>query len=146
MKDRQVGPFVARVRSLIQTIRNLQMPTIAAIDGYVIGTGFELAFACDLRIATSHSQLQYNDLEMYLNSGVGTMATLIQTMGAANAKNVIFGSGNYTADGALQNKMVNECVQIPKQTVSGEILMERVDEIAMNIASRQTIQNNALLK
>ena len=54
------------------TLREMDMPTIAAIDGYALGTGLELAIACDMMFVTDSSSLQLQEIEIFLNGGVGT--------------------------------------------------------------------------
>ena len=46
-----MGPFVARARALLTAISTLPVPVIAALDGFALGGGLELALAADMRIA-----------------------------------------------------------------------------------------------
>ena len=50
-QEEDVGPFVSRARALLTAISTLPVPVIAALDGFALGGGLELALAADMRIA-----------------------------------------------------------------------------------------------
>ncbi|XP_071292844.1 enoyl-CoA hydratase domain-containing protein 2, mitochondrial isoform X2 [Agelaius tricolor] len=72
MDDAEVGEFVRRLRNLMDEIAALPVPTIAAIDGYALGGGLELALACDLRVAASSAKMGLIETTRGLLPGAGS--------------------------------------------------------------------------
>ncbi|XP_074762296.1 enoyl-CoA hydratase domain-containing protein 2, mitochondrial isoform X3 [Athene noctua] len=73
MDDAEVGHFVKRLRNLMDEIAALPVPTIAAIDGYALGGGLELALACDLRVAASSAKMGLIETTRGLLPGAGSI-------------------------------------------------------------------------
>ncbi|XP_074212056.1 methylglutaconyl-CoA hydratase, mitochondrial-like [Camelus bactrianus] len=57
MNPSEVGPFVSKIRAVINEIASLPVPTIVPIDGLALGGGLELALACDTRVAASSAKM-----------------------------------------------------------------------------------------
>ncbi|XP_074211769.1 methylglutaconyl-CoA hydratase, mitochondrial isoform X8 [Camelus bactrianus] len=71
MNPSEVGPFVSKIRAVINEIANLPVPTIAAIDGLALGGGLELALACDIRVAASSAKMGLVETKMAIIPGGG---------------------------------------------------------------------------
>ncbi|KAK7809923.1 hypothetical protein U0070_000790 [Myodes glareolus] len=71
MHSSEVGPFVSKIRAVINDIANLPVPTIAAIDGLALGGGLELALACDIRVAASSAKMGLVETKLAIIPGGG---------------------------------------------------------------------------
>ncbi|XP_055127963.1 methylglutaconyl-CoA hydratase, mitochondrial isoform X4 [Symphalangus syndactylus] len=90
MSSSEVGPFVSKIRAVINDIANLPVPTIAAIDGLALGGGLELALACDIRIAASSAKMGLVETKLAIIPGGGGTQRLPRTIGMSLAKELIF--------------------------------------------------------
>ncbi|XP_007947264.1 methylglutaconyl-CoA hydratase, mitochondrial [Orycteropus afer afer] len=90
MHSSEVGPFVSKVRAVINEIANLPVPTIAAIDGLALGGGLELALACDIRVAVSSAKMGLVETKLAIIPGGGGTQRLPRTVGMSLAKELIF--------------------------------------------------------
>ncbi|XP_033092698.1 methylglutaconyl-CoA hydratase, mitochondrial isoform X6 [Trachypithecus francoisi] len=77
MSSSEVGPFVSKIRAVINDIANLPVPTIAAIDGLALGGGLELALACDIRVAASSAKMGLVETKLAIIPGGVTSSTEI---------------------------------------------------------------------
>ncbi|XP_077872526.1 methylglutaconyl-CoA hydratase, mitochondrial-like [Ictidomys tridecemlineatus] len=77
MHASEVGPFVSKIRAVINDIANLPVPTIAAIDGLGLGGGLELALACDIRVAASSAKMGLVETKLAIIPGGGMSCSLL---------------------------------------------------------------------
>jgi enoyl-CoA hydratase/carnithine racemase len=103
-------------------------PLIAAIDGYAVAGGLELALMCDIRIATPGSQFGAPEVKWNLLHGFGALR-LPAVVGLGNAMMMLMTGEFIDADEALRIGLVNRVVE-------RERLMEEVHAVAATIASR----------
>ncbi|XP_006025853.1 enoyl-CoA hydratase domain-containing protein 2, mitochondrial isoform X1 [Alligator sinensis] len=110
MSDTEVGHFVHRLRSLMDEIAALPVPTIAAIEGYALGGGLELALACDLRVAASSAKMGLIETTRGLLPGAGGTQRLPRCIGIGLAKELIFTGRQIDGQQAFSMGLVNHAV------------------------------------
>lgn len=98
------------LQECFNAVANISKPTIAAITGYALGGGFELALSCDLRIAASDAQVGLPEVLLGVIPGAGGTQRLTRLVGTARAKDLIFTGRFVPASEALTLGLVNEVV------------------------------------
>ncbi|RLM89260.1 3-hydroxybutyryl-CoA dehydrogenase [Halobellus sp. Atlit-38R] len=95
------------VEESIERIYNFDRPTIAAIDGFCLGGGFELMLACDLRLATESSTFGSPEVDLGLIPGGGGTQRLTRLVGKPRAKEIIFRGNHFGAERAEEWGIIN---------------------------------------
>ena len=93
------------------TVAQIPVPTIAAITGYALGGGLELALSCDLRIAATDATLGQPEILLGIIPGAGGTQRLSRLIGNSRAKDLIFTGRFVLADEAMSLGLVNEIVE-----------------------------------
>lgn len=88
-------------------IEDLEIPTIAAIEGYALGGGLELALVCDMRFASEDAKLGFPEINLGIMPGAGGTVRTPQLIGTAAAKELIFSGETISADRAEKLGLVN---------------------------------------
>ena len=94
-------------KSLFDFIEQLQTPVIAAINGYALGGGLELAMACHIRLASNNARLGLPEVSLGLIPGYGGTQRLPQLIGKGRAFEMIMTSGMIDAEKAAEYGLVN---------------------------------------
>ncbi len=115
-----------------RAIVTLGKPTIASISGFCIGGGCEIALACDLRIAEAGARFGITPAKLGIVYNFTSTKQLVDVVGPAWAKQILFSGEIVDADTALRIGLVNE-VHEP------EAVRARVRELAATIASRAQV-------
>ena len=111
---------------LFNVIENSTKPVIAAVNGFALGGGLELAMASHIRIASSNARLGLPEVSLGVIPGYGGTQRLAQLVGKGKANEMIFTAGMISANEALQWGLVNDVCE-PNE------LIEKVTKIADKI-------------
>jgi enoyl-CoA hydratase len=95
---------------LLQHIENMEQVVIAAINGFALGGGCELAIACDIRIASENAKLGQPEVNLGLIPGYGGTQRLARLVGRGKAKELIFTGDMIDAQEALRIGLVEKVV------------------------------------
>jgi 3-hydroxypropionyl-coenzyme A dehydratase len=111
--------YASSVHSMLNKIENLEKPVIAAINGYALGGGCEIALACDIRIASVNAKMGQTEVKIGIPPGWGGTQRMLRILGPAKAKELVFAGEMITADEALKIGLVNKVVSL-NATEAGE--------------------------
>src|SRR5215467_14012245 len=108
----EAGKYASSVHTLLDKIENLEKPVIAAIKGYALGGGCEIALACDIRIASANAKIGQTEVKIGIPPGWGGTQRMFRILGPAKAKELIFTGEMILADEALKIGLVNQVVSL----------------------------------
>jgi enoyl-CoA hydratase len=131
--------YATRGQELMWRIENLGKPVIAAINGYALGGGLELAMACTFRYAAEHARLGLPECSLGLIPGFGGTQRLPRLIGRGRAAELILTGNQITAAEALVAGLV-------EKVVPGPDLLAAVRETAARIAARSQVSTRGALK
>jgi enoyl-CoA hydratase/carnithine racemase len=134
--------YIGGFQNVFTRLEQLPKVTIAAINGYALGGGCELALACDMRICADDSQLGQPEILLGVIPGAGGTQRLPRLIGVGRAKEMIYSGRFVGADEALQIGLVNEVT--PAADVYGRAVTlasrySRGPRVAL-MAAKQAIQ------
>ncbi|KAL8622048.1 hypothetical protein ACOMHN_056533 [Nucella lapillus] len=130
MSNEEVAAFLHKLRQSVSDLAALPMPTIAAIDGFALGGGLEMALACDMRVASSNAKIGLVETALAIIPGGGGTQRLPRTIGVAKAKELIFTSRALDGEEAERWGVVNHSVP---QNAQGTAAYDRALELAEEI-------------
>lgn len=135
MKDlspAEAAAFSQAGNQMMDQVEELPMPVIAAVNGYALGGGCELALACDIRIAATNAVFSLPEASLGIMPGYGGVQRLVRTIGLAKAKELAFTTNRIKAEEALSLGLVS-------QVVSQEDLLTACREMAGKIAANAPV-------
>lgn len=91
-------------------VADIGKPTIAAITGYALGGGLELALACDFRVCADNAKLGFPEIQLGIIPGAGGTQRLPRLVGPARAKELIFSGRHVRSDEAERIGLVDKVV------------------------------------
>jgi enoyl-CoA hydratase len=123
VKAREYSAVGQRV---LDVIANMEKPVIAAVNGYALGSGCEIAMACDIRIASDKAKFGQPEVKLGLIPGHAGTQRLVRLVGAGKAKEMIFTGDLIDAEEAMRIGLVNRVVPV-------DSLAKEVKEVAKKI-------------
>jgi enoyl-CoA hydratase/carnithine racemase len=103
-------------------------PVVAAINGYALGGGLELALACDFRLASENATLGFPEMKLGIIPGWGGTQRLPRAIGTAEAKRLIMLGDMAKADEALRMGLVDMVVPHSKLEAEAETMTKRLSK------------------
>jgi len=104
--------YASSAQAVLNKIEKIDKPVIAAINGFALGGGCELALVCDIRIASSNAKIGQPEVTIGIPPGWGGSQRLSRIVGPAKAKELIFTGKMITAEEAAQIGLVNKVVSL----------------------------------
>jgi methylglutaconyl-CoA hydratase len=129
MPAADVAAFVAQLRSLMDSVEALPMPTVAVLEGAAFGGGLELALACDIRLAGPQAQMALTETSLAIIPGAGGTQRLPRLVGEAKAKELIFRAKRLGAKEAVTYGLVHHMYE------SGPALEAETQALCREIAT-----------
>ena len=114
-------------QELARAILSLPMPVIAAINGYALGGGAEIALACDIRIAADDAWLGFPEAAVGRSITGGASLRLTRAVGLSRAKRLLFTCENIDAGTAQTIGLVDQVVDAPALLEAATALAERIN-------------------
>lgn len=134
----QFEEFQQMGMQLYRLIENAEIPFIAAVNGFALGGGFEIALSCDFIVAANAAKMGLPEVHLGLIPGGGGTQRLLQKIGLNRVKEVLLLGQAYTATQMYQWGLVNVVVE-------ADTFTEAVNELAAKL-KRRPAQSLAALK
>ncbi|MHA1991725.1 MAG: enoyl-CoA hydratase/isomerase family protein [Candidatus Hodarchaeales archaeon] len=124
--------YLEELQKISKEIIFYPKPTIAAINGYALGSGLELTLACDIRLSSEEAKLGFPEAKVASSITGGTFRLLKELIGLGKAKELLFTSRFIKAEEAERIGLVN-------QVVAKEDLLQKAKEMAEEISQNSLL-------
>lgn len=124
--------FSERGHAALSALENMSKPVIAAVNGYALGGGFEVALACDIIYASEKARVGFPEVTLGIIPGFGGTQRAAKLVGLAKAKEMVLSGKTITAQEAYEMGFISK-------VVPADQLMETVNELAGKILSNGPI-------
>ncbi len=125
--DAAAGRDMARFgHEVFNAIEQFPKPIVAAVNGFALGGGCELAMACHLRIAGEKARFGQPEVKLGITPGYGGTQRLIQYIGKSKAMELLLTAEMIGAEEALQLGLVNRVVPVGEEVKEARALLEKI--------------------
>lgn len=138
-RGRKIQEMNELVTSLFEKIETLEIPTIAAVNGFALGGGMELAICCDIRVSSDKALYGFPEIDYGSYPGAGGPTMMPRRIPLGKAKLLLFTGRRISAEEA-------ERMDVVEQVVEHEHLMEEAMKLAEEIAQHAPIALRELKK
>ncbi|MFW9799983.1 MAG: enoyl-CoA hydratase/isomerase family protein [Candidatus Thorarchaeota archaeon] len=125
-----IRPRVENGQALCKYIEAMSKPSVAAINGFALGGGCEIAMACDIRYASANAKVGQPEINLGVIPGYGGTVRLPRLVGLGMAKELVFTGDHLTAEEAMRIGLVNRVFE------SIDALMEGTMELAEKLVQK----------
>jgi enoyl-CoA hydratase len=149
LDEAEVRRNVRKIRDVFQGIANLPQPTIAAINGFAFGGGFEMVLACDFRISVEQATMGLTEVSWGIIPGAGGTQRLTRLIGEMKAKELIFTGRKISAyeayhSGVLtkvvsQNSLIASCEKLASDILQNAPIAVRQAKLAIQLGAEVDI-------
>lgn len=139
MTPNQIMEWSAYGSGLNLRIEKLHIPVIAAINGFALGGGLELALACDIRIASENARMGLPEVKLGVICGAGGTQRLPDIIGESNAKEMIFTGRSVDAEEALSLGLISKVFPHDKlldEALNLALSIEKNGQLAVRAAKK----------
>ncbi len=137
LDERKGMAFSEGGQAVLNLIESLGKPVIAAVNGYALGGGAELALACHMRIASENAKFGQPEVNLGIIPGYGGTQRLTRLVGKGRATEMILGGDQIDAQEALRIGLVNKVVPLADLIKTAEALAQKIisrGQVAVKLA------------
>jgi 3-hydroxypropionyl-coenzyme A dehydratase len=143
--------YASAAQDVLNKIEKLEKPVIAAINGFALGGGCELAMVCDIRIASSNAKMGQPEVTIGIPPGWGGTQRLLRIVGLSKAKELIFTGKTISAEEAEQIGLVNKVISLgpndvlPPDVPDGDSVKEKERSIQVSRILNKKLMEECLV-
>jgi enoyl-CoA hydratase len=156
MSSLEVKPMITGLQDVFNQVEEIPKVTIAAINGYALGGGCELAMCCDFRYAAEDSRIGQPEILLGIIPGAGGTQRLPRLIGPARAKDLIYSGRHLKAEEALRVGLVDrvfppeevyaKAVESAGRYAKGPTAALRAAKVAINWGARGDFRSGVVLE